>query len=140
MIGSAWNGRAVFAAFALTAMAMVNFVPWRAIDKYHHFRGMRADVRMLAAEHHFGRDLVLVRGNREPDYASAIIGNPIDLSSDATIYAWDRDAAVRAEVLRAYPDRRVWLIDGPSITGSGYRIAAGPLQPGAAMFLGLRKQ
>ena len=140
VIGSAWNGRAVFAAFALTAMAMVNFVPWRAIDKYHHFRGMRADVRMLAAEHHFGRDLVLVRGNRAPDYASAIIGNPIDLSSDATIYAWDRDAAVRAEVLRAYPDRRVWLIDGPSITGSGYRIAAGPLQPGAAMFLGLRKQ
>lgn len=31
------------AAAALTVMAMVTFVPWRALDKYFHWRGMRAD-------------------------------------------------------------------------------------------------
>jgi hypothetical protein len=34
---------------------------------------------------------------------------------------------VREKVLRAYPDRRVWILEGPSITGAGYRLAAGPL-------------
>jgi hypothetical protein len=120
--------RAVVAAAALIVIASINYVPWRAVDKYHHYRRMRPDMRMLAAEHQFGRDLVLIRGNRFPDYASAAIENPIDLSSDSTIYAWDRSLAVRAELLRAYPDRRVWFVDGPSITGSGFRVASGPLQ------------
>jgi 4-amino-4-deoxy-L-arabinose transferase-like glycosyltransferase len=125
--------RAPVAACALTAMALVTFMPWRALDKYPNFRGMRADVRALAAEHGFGRDLVLVRGERAPDYAAAFVENPIDLTSDQTIYAWDRNADVRAATLRAYPDRRVWLIDGPSITGAGFRVVAGPM-PAAALF------
>jgi hypothetical protein len=120
--------RAVLAAAALVVMSSINYLPWRAVDKYHHYRRMRPDMRVLAVEHRFGRDLVLVRGNRSPDYASAAIENPIDLSSDSTIYAWDRSAAVRAELLRAYPDRRVWLVDGPSITGSAFRVAGGPFQ------------
>jgi hypothetical protein len=121
------GARVPLAVCALTAMSLVTFIPWRAIDKYANFRGMRADVRALAAQHHFDRDLVLVRGARMPDYASAFVENPIDLHSDRTIYAWDRNADVRAAALRAYPDRRVWLIDGPSITGSGYRVVAGPM-------------
>jgi hypothetical protein len=73
------------------AMTMVTYVPWRAADKYHHYRGMRADVRALAAGGRFGTDLVLVRGKRFPDYASAFAENPVDLRSHAAIYAWDRD-------------------------------------------------
>jgi 4-amino-4-deoxy-L-arabinose transferase-like glycosyltransferase len=125
--------RVRLAVVALMTLTLVNFVPWRAIDKYHHFRGMRADVRALALEHHFGRDLVLVRGNRFPDYASTVPYNPIDLTGPSTVYAWDRSPKIRAEILRAYPDRRVWLIDGPSVTGTGFRIAEGPLSaPGLA--------
>ena len=121
------GARVGFAVVGLMALTLVNFVPWRAIDKYHHFRGMRADVRALASEQHFGRDLVLVRGDRFPDYESAATYNPIDLAGPATVYAWDRDPSTRAEILRAYPDRRVWLVDGPSVTGSGFRIVEGPL-------------
>jgi hypothetical protein len=109
------------------SMALVNYVPWRAMDKYRSFRGMRGGVAQLAAAHGIDGDLVLVRGHRFPDYASAAVENPADLTSAATVYAWDRSADVREKVLRAYPDRRVWILEGPSITGAGYRLAAGPL-------------
>jgi hypothetical protein len=108
-------------------MTAVNFIPWRAIDKYHNFRGMRPDIRYLSEENRFGRSLVLVQGNKHPDYDSAMIYNPLDLHTDAPIYAWDRDAAVREKLLSAYPDRPVWIVRSPSLTGAGYQLAAGPL-------------
>ena len=123
----ATHGRAWIAVGALSVMSLAIYVPWRAVDKYHHYRGIRADVRTLAAQQGFGADLILVRGRRFPDYAAAFVENPVDLQGRAAVYAWDRDAETRAAVLQAYPDRRVWLVDGPSVTGGGFRIAAGPL-------------
>jgi hypothetical protein len=93
---------------------------------------MRADVRQLARDAGFGRSLVLVRGARFPDYASSAIYNPIDLHADAPIYAWDASAEIRTELLNAYPDRPVWIIDGPSITRGDFRVIAGPLSHGEA--------
>jgi hypothetical protein len=112
---------------ALIVMTVVTYVPWRATDKYHHYRGMRADIRALAAEHRFGADLILIEGRRSPDYASAFALNPVDLRSEAPIYAWDRDAATRAAVLSEYAGRRVWLVNGPSVTGRGFEVESGPV-------------
>ncbi len=124
--------RVAVSVAALVVASVITYVPWRAMDKYHHFRGMRADVRSLAARYNFTGALVLIRGERFPDYASAAAENPIDLRSPETIYAWDRSADVRAETLRAYADRPVWIVEGPSLTQSGYRVVAGPLSAGAA--------
>ncbi|NIQ31824.1 MAG: hypothetical protein GTN89_16105, partial [Acidobacteria bacterium] len=121
--------RVMIVALALCLASLVNFVPWRAIDKYHHYRSMRPDVRRLAKEHDLGRSLVLVRGRRHPDYASAAIYNPLDLQADAPVYAWDRSAEIRSRLLELYRDRPVWILDGPSVTGAGYEVAAGPLSP-----------
>jgi len=121
------GARVGVAVVALTAMALVTFVPWRATDKYWHFRGMQGNLRTLVASHGIDGGLVLVRGERHPDYASAVILNPLDLDSGATIFAWDRDPGLRAEVLAAFPDRQVWLVDGPTLTDAGYRLAAGPV-------------
>lgn len=115
------------AALALCAMALVNYFPWRAIDKYHHYEQMRPDVRQLARERNFGRSLVLVRGERHPDYASAAAYNPLDLNAPEPVYAWDRNADVRRQVLEAYRDRPVWILDGPTRTGDGFRLKAGPV-------------
>lgn len=120
--------RAHVLVLGLCAMTLVNYIPWRAADKYHNFRGMRPDVRELANEYAFGKSLVLVRGENDPDYVSAAVYNPLDLHSDATIYAWDRDAKTRKRLFRSYPGRPVWLIEGPSITGGGYRIIKGPVR------------
>ncbi len=126
---SAAGTRVWVAVGALTVMTVATYLPWRGADKYHHYRGMRADVRSLASARGFGPDLVLVRGKRFPDYASAFAENPVDLRSRQTIYAWDRDAETRAAVLREYADRRVWYVDGPSITGRGFEVVAGPEAP-----------
>lgn len=123
-------GGATGVAIVLSVAALATFVPWRAVDKYHHYRGMRPDLRELAETHEFGRSLVLINGDRHPDYASAVHYNPLDLRADAPVYAWDRDAEVRRRVLAAFPDRPVWKVDGPCITGRSYSIAAGPLPPG----------
>jgi hypothetical protein len=58
---------------------------------------------------------VLVRGKRHPDYHSAAVYNPIDLTAAEPIYARDLGAESRARVLDAYPNRPVWILDGPSV-------------------------
>jgi hypothetical protein len=125
--GSAW---VTVAVVSLSVLTLVNYFPWRSLDKYHDFRGMSPDVRILAKEHDFGRSLVLVRGDRHPDYASASIYNPLDLQADAPVYVWDRNPEVRAQVLEVYADRPVWILEGPSITQAGYQIVRGPLSAG----------
>ena len=115
------------AVLCLSALTLVNYFPWRAIDKYHHYLGMRPDIRELANEHGFGKSLVLIRGDQHPDYASAAIYNPLDLHADAPIYAWDRSPEVRAAVLKAYSDRPVWVVNGPTITQRGFEVVEGPL-------------
>ena len=74
-----------------------------------------------------GESLVLIRGDKDPDYASAAVYNPLDLSAPAPIYAWDRDPVTRKRLLQAYATRPVWIIDGPSLTRRGYEITAGPV-------------
>lgn len=115
----------------LSTGALANFLPWRAIDKYHHYRGMRPDIRTLLAEKDFGAALLLIKGESHPDLNSAIVYSPIDPYADKPVIAWDRDSVVRQRLFAAYPDRKIWLIDGPSLTGAGYRVTAGPINPSA---------
>jgi hypothetical protein len=126
-IGGTGNIRVTAAAGVLCLMALVSYVPWRAVDKYAHFWGMRPDVRVLAEKYDFGRSLVLIRGDSHPDYTSAAIYNPLDFGDAVPIYAWDRDPGTRNAVLTAFADRPVWLVDGPTLSGQGYRVVAGPM-------------
>lgn len=117
----------------LVVMAAGIYLPWRGLDKYYHFRGMQAGIEALDREYGFGRSLVLVRGDARSDYQAAWIYNPLDPHAGGPIYAWDRGAAVRAALAAAYPDRPVWVIDGPSLTGKGFAVRAGPLPPSTAL-------
>ena len=118
--------RALVGAAGLSFVALTAFVPWRAIDKYHDYLWMRPDVRELARARNFGRSLVLIRGERHPDYASAAVYNSLDPDAPGPVYVWERDAAARDEALRAFPGRPVWTLNGPSLTGRGFEIAAAP--------------
>jgi hypothetical protein len=127
-VGAAGSeARVIVLVLSFCALTLINYFPWRAIDKYHHYLRMRPDIRYLSRRHGFGKSLVLIRGKRHPDYASAAIYNPIDLHADAPIYAWDRSQEVRARTLSAYADRPVWIVEGPSITGGGFKVVEGPL-------------
>ncbi len=121
------GGRFLTGASLLSLGALVVFVPWRASDKYYHYRGMRPDLGALVADPGFGNGLVLVQGNRHPDWASASVLNPLDLRATGPIFAWDRDAATRQALLEAYPDRPVWVVEGPTLTSGGYVVRQGPV-------------
>jgi 4-amino-4-deoxy-L-arabinose transferase-like glycosyltransferase len=126
-------GPQVLTAIALlSGLALFNYFPWRAIDKYHHFWGMRPDMRALDKTFGFGRGLVLVEANvSHPDFASAAVYNPLYWNADAPIYAWDRSPAVRARLLAAFPDRAVWIVVAPASADEPYQVLAGPLPAGA---------
>jgi hypothetical protein len=122
------NGaRVLVGVFALSFLTLVNYIPWRALDKYHDYLGMRPDILSLAREYEFGKSLVLIHGESHPDYESAAIYNPLDFHADAPIYAWGPNPQVETAIVRAYSDRPVWVVDGPSITKRGYEVIAGPL-------------
>jgi len=125
--GHPW--RVQTAVLALCGFTLVNYLPWRSLDKYHHYLGMRPDVRDLAASGRLGRSLVLIRGKSFPDFVSAAPYNPLDPRDPADpgpLFAWDKDPHTRERLLQAYPDRPVWIVNGPSITGLGYEIESGP--------------
>ncbi len=119
--------RTLAGALLLVLVTLLVFVPWRASDKYFHYRGMRPDVRAIAADPTYQGGMLLVRGNRHPDYASAVVYNPMTFDSPAPLFVWDRGDSVRTSLVAAYPGRQFWVVDGPTITGDGYRIVAGPL-------------
>ena len=124
---AAHRGRVIGGIALLLLGGLTVFVPWRALDKYHHYRGMQPGLSDLAAERRFGRSLVLIRGRETPDFASAAVENPLDLRAAVPLYAWDRGAAVRDSLAVVYADRPVWVVDGPSRTGAGYAVVAGPI-------------
>jgi hypothetical protein len=119
--------RVLAGAGVLAAVTLLVFIPWRALDKYYHYRGMRPDIRRIAAAHPLQDGIVLIRGKRHPDYASAMAYNPVDVATPRPLYAWDRSPAIRRELAAAYPGRAFWIVDGPTVTGNGYRLVAGPL-------------
>jgi hypothetical protein len=118
----------MFVALA-TAIGVVNVVPWRSLDKYQNYRGIRADVRQLEQKYQFGQSLVLVRGD-EWDYASAIPLNPGTFGPEAAgpIYARDLGAASRERLQAYYPHRPIWIIAGPSVTKDGFKVVEGPMR------------
>jgi hypothetical protein len=131
------RGRIFAGIGGLVVLTIILFIPWRAVDKYRDFRGMTPDVRELSSEFGFGRSLILVRGEKHPEYDSAFVYNSPDLSGEGPIFAWDRDPDTRRKLLETFSDRTVWVIDGPSVTGSGFRVTAGPTT--AAALLGTQQ-
>jgi hypothetical protein len=124
------GARTFVAAVAMSALSLALFVPWRGADKFRHYRGVRADLVSWKSDGRFGNGLVLVSGQRHPDWAGAALANSVSIGTGTgPVFAWDRDAATRRAVLEAFPDRAVWLVDGPTLSGDGYRISRGPLAP-----------
>ena len=123
--------RTVTAAGWLSVLALVLFIPWRGADKYRFYRGVRADLVSWKSDARFRDGLVLVSGQRHPDWAGASLANEVQVGgSQMPVFAWDRDSTTRRAVMEAFPDRTVWLVDGPQQTGGGYRVTRGPVAPG----------
>ncbi len=124
------GGRTVAAGAWLSILALALFVPWRAVDKYRGYRGVRGDPAAWTSAGRFEGALVLVGGERHPDWASvAPLNEPEIGRSQAPVFAWDRDDATRQALLRAFPSRPVWLVAGPTVTRGAFEVIQGPVSP-----------
>jgi Dolichyl-phosphate-mannose-protein mannosyltransferase len=133
-IGATDSGR-VWAFVALASLlGLANLIPWRSVDKYHDYRGIRPDIRKLETKYHFGRALIFVRGPEWPDYASAFPFNPPSFGPDARgpFFARDINAETNKQLIEYYGNRPVWILAGPTETGAGFKVIAGPLSPAQA--------
>lgn len=108
---------------------LVLYVPWRAANKYWHYRSVRPDFVRMKADPAYRDGLILVSGRRHPEWAAASLANELVIgASAAPVFAWDRDSTTRQAVLNAFPTRPVWLVKGPSET-AGVEIVRGPVAP-----------
>lgn len=110
----------------LFASSLLVMVPWRSGDKYYRYVGSGPGARELVASGQHEGDIFLISGKNQPDYAGTLLYNPLDLRSRAPLFAFDSVPGVVAKLREAYPDRRILRLEGPSITGAGYRLV-GPL-------------
>jgi hypothetical protein len=110
----------------LCAFTVINYIPWRSIDKYHHYLNARPDISRIAAARGFDNALVLIQGPEFPDYASAAAYNAPVITTARAIYAWDKNPETRRRLLAAFPDRAVWILRGPTLTRRGYEVSEGP--------------
>ena len=106
---------------------LVNFFPWRSLDKYYHYLNMRPDFRVLAEQNNFDGSLVLIRGEAFPDYASVAVYSDLNPTTNDPIYAWDRNPIILQKLLKEFWHRPVWIIDGPSLTNAGFEVRNGPV-------------
>lgn len=128
LVAEHYGDRTLALVAFLSLSAWTTFVPWRAADKYAGYLGVTPQLRQIAEQEHFGRSLVVIRGESFPDYAAIAWTNPVDWHGDGPVYAREAGPGVLAKLRAAYPDRPVWLIDGPSRTGGGYRIFERPVR------------
>jgi hypothetical protein len=118
----------VWAFVALASLlGVINVLPWRSLDKYHNYRGVRADVRKLDDQYNFGRSLVLVRASAW-EYASAFALNPrtFDQSVSGPIYALDLGPESNQRLQRYYSDRPVWVIAKPKSKDAEFEVVTRP--------------
>jgi hypothetical protein len=122
------GGRVWVFVLLASVIGTINLLPWRALDKYYNYRGMRSDVRALLRENDFGKSLVLVRGKPWPDYAATTPFNPatFDREYPGPIFVHDVDPASTNRVQKYFSDRPIWILAGPSQTGDKYRIVEQP--------------
>ncbi|MGD9628401.1 MAG: glycosyltransferase family 39 protein [Pyrinomonadaceae bacterium] len=125
--GTVRNPRVLLSVLALCVGSMVCYFPWRALDKYYHYLGMQPGILQLAKDNNFGRSLVLIRGDEHPDFQSAWVYNPVNFEGDVPIYAFGKSGQVETQLIRAYADRPVWIVDGPTRANGTYKVVKGPL-------------
>lgn len=124
-------GARIAAALVLaSATAFLCVMPWRSVTKYHRYREIGDDVRVLERQHNWDRVLVFVRSTERADYQAAFNFNDPVFGSDGPVYALDAGPEHRAAVVRHFADRPIWIIGRRSDGREGLVVTAGPLPAG----------
>jgi 4-amino-4-deoxy-L-arabinose transferase-like glycosyltransferase len=99
----------------------------RGAIKYDDYRGMTRAMERVAEAEGFGRDLILIQGEVFSDHSAGLILNPPALEGPGPLYfRWVEGEDLSALRTR-FPGRRVWIVQGSSMTGGPPHVVSGPL-------------
>ena len=107
---------------------MLIFLPWRCTARYVDYRGANPDYRAWVDDGTFDGGLVLVKTASPIDAGNALILNLPTLDGPGPVFAHDLGPDSNRKLIEAFPDRRVFWVQGRSVTGGTSRIVkrAGP--------------
>ena len=98
----------VFVASA-SLIALLVFLPWRSIVKYHNYLGLNTEIAELVYSPTFDNSVIFVAEEGPEDYARALLLNSPILESGRVILARDLGSESRAVIMQEYPDRKPWI-------------------------------
>jgi hypothetical protein len=126
-----WSGRHVVAGVLVASLAgLLLGVPWRAATKYHRYRDIGAEVASMARRYDWEHALIFLRQSERSDYQAAFNSNTPELGRGGPVYARDAGPEHRALVVKAFPDRPIWLIGRRPDGSDGLVVLEGPLEAG----------
>lgn len=99
------------------AAAVLVWLPWRALDKYRDYRGVRPSLVAAAPLEQLDNALVLVAGRRHPEFAQAALLNRFEDPRSTVSFAWLRDESTVDALIAAYPARSVYCLRGSELSG-----------------------
>jgi len=112
----------------LCLCSLAVFVNWLGFNKYHpEFRGYHSDYQMLAKREDLKNSLVFVAADSAEEYENAFWLNDFRPQSDQPLFAKDLDLETNLQVASAYPERKIFFVEGRSEERGTAEIVRGPL-------------
>lgn len=106
------------------------FESWLAFNRYPEYNGYHADYYQMSRQDRFRDSLIFIRsekGVEDREYGSAFWLNDFAEGAHSPIFARDLGAASNREIAAAYPDRKIYFVDGRSKQRPRVTVTRGPL-------------
>lgn len=103
------------------------FESWLSFNKYPDINSYHADYLALSRQDELRKALVFVHIEKPERFGSAFWLNDFGDGADTPLFAIDLGAEVNRRVAAAYPERKIFLVEGRSARYSRATVVAGPI-------------
>lgn len=114
-----------FIVVVLCAVAVVSFLTWRGMAKYHELRNFHSDYRVLLQENDLEDGLVFLNADSDSEVGSAFVFNSPMLSGREPIFVRDLGPQSNRAIADLFPDRDIYYADGRSDGGAKAQFRSG---------------
>ena len=114
----------------LCLCAVFVFESWLGFNRYPEINGYHDDYRELARQDQFQNSLVFIHLSADKEYGSAFWLNDFNPNSERPLFARDLGASVNRKTAAAYPERKIFFVNGRSKESPHVIITSGPLTLG----------
>lgn len=103
------------------------FESWVSFNKYPGINGFHTDYLTMSRQEKLRNALVFIRSDRDEEFGSAFWINDFHPEAETPLFARDLGPETNRLVAASYPDRPVFLVDGPSEKVPQVVVREGPI-------------